>query len=593
MRKNFKYSARFKSVANIVTPKEEDQYKAKASLDSLGKLLNISQDKIDDSPDLLYVSADLFVGGMANLNDHAITKEDAVALASQIEHKYINLEHKEDQIVGALLDYGFREYADDRKFIEKDKAADHKSPIVVAAAGFIWRSLHPNLADLLVKASDKDDDDYGKASFSWEILFKDFDVLEGSKFIDEGTVISDPEEVKKRKSHLKQFGGTGSYKGQRIYTLVKGPKLLLGAGIVRSPAADVEGIFTAETETNKADASINENAIIETKGSCDLDDGVYDAKRFCSYIEIEGQKYETKSKNRCGNGYNQMKVSVASGKVYWKEYSGKDAPEKVKASKKRNKSSKKISQTNKNNVNKIKAMKIKNLEDYETVLASISDGDEVDNKTIAELQANFKPIFDKAVASQISDAITEASEKFSAEKAELEGAADKAAVEKEKLEAKISELEDGKASTDQKLKEVEDRLDQEAQARSFNERMEALTEEYDFENEPELKKLVANKIKDLDEEAYASYVEELKILAGDKTKVVKAAKAKELEEAEAKKVEGSNDETPEEIEAREKEEATKAIAAAKAEAKEKIPNSKTPEKTSFADNFEGLKLILK
>lgn len=524
-RKEFEFSTTFKSVANVVTPKEEDQYKAKASLDSLGKLLDIPQEKIDASPDLLYISADLWVGGMANKNDHAITKEDTVELAKQVGHKYLNLEHEEEKIVGALLDYGFREYADDRKFIDKESAADYDKPIVASTAGFVWRSVHPNLADLLVKASDKDDEEYGKASLSWEILFKEFDILEGSQFIDEGTVITDPKEIAKRKPHLKQFKGTGTYNGKRIYTLVKGPKLLLGAGIVQSPAADVEGILTAETKVvKKAEASQEE-----------------------------------------------------------------EIPKKVK------KNSKKISQTNKKHVNKIKAMKIKNLEDYEQVLASVSNGDEVDNKTIADLQANFKPLMEKATASAISDAITKASEKFSAEKAELENSIATAATEKAELEAKVSSLEEAKASTDEKLKEVTDRLDQEAQARTFDERMGALAEEYDFEGEADLKKVVATKIKDLDEEAYAAWVADFKVLAGDKTKDAKAKKAKELEDAkeEAVKAKASTDETPEEIEAREKEEATKAIAAAKETAKETVPNSKSTETSSFEDQFAGLKLELK
>ena len=58
-------------------------------------------------------------------------------------------------------------------------------------------------------------------------------------------------EKEKIKGSLKQFGGSGSYEGERVYLLVKGPKLLLGAGIVGNPAGDVKGILTAETEVQK------------------------------------------------------------------------------------------------------------------------------------------------------------------------------------------------------------------------------------------------------------------------------------------------------------------------------------------------------
>ena len=243
LRKNYPHSFTCKSTASVLKPSDEEVDTAKASLDGLKKLIKVSDEKMGENPDLLFLSADLWVGGMANKNDDAVTVEDSVELAKQVPMKYLNIEHEEEEIIGALLDSGFREYSDARTFVDPDKAGDQ---VVVAVAGYIWRSIFPELSDFIVKASDIDSPNYGKASLSWEVLTKDYHIMEGSKYVSEATIITDPEEIEKRKPFLRKYGGSGKFEGKRIYRLAVGPKLFVGAGVVGNPAADVEGIATKE-----------------------------------------------------------------------------------------------------------------------------------------------------------------------------------------------------------------------------------------------------------------------------------------------------------------------------------------------------------
>jgi len=259
---DFKYSTKFFSRAQVVEASKEEKKVAIASLDSLKDFIDTPQDYMDSNPDLLYVAGDLWVGGMANKNDDAITVEDTIEMANQIPHKYLNLEHDDSVIVGCLLSAGFRTYGEDRQVIEDVESFDGDQ-ISASGSGFIWRSAYEKLGDLLVSASDKDNEEYGVASFSWEVYFSDFYIMEGSKFVNEATIIKDPEEVNKRLSSLRANGGSGKYEGKEVYRLVVGPKLFLGAGIVKNPAADVEGIWTSETEEVEGKVSVATE--VETK----------------------------------------------------------------------------------------------------------------------------------------------------------------------------------------------------------------------------------------------------------------------------------------------------------------------------------------
>ena len=615
IKEEYPFSTKIIAEYQVVHPKERDEHLALASLDSLKELLNVPKEQIEMNKDLLYISADLWVGGMANKNGHAITTEDTIALAKQIPHKYLNLEHDEDTVVGSLFSYGFREYANERKLIAEEDIQDLDKPLVASGGGFVWRSVNQDLAELLVEASDKNSLKYGQASFSWEVYFKEFSIMEGSKFVDQAEIIDDEDEINKRIPFLKDTGGSGEYEGKEIYRLVKGPKLFLGAGIVANPAADVKGILTSETEEdveNVMEANADSSKVskqVEVSLQNKLDD-------HREKVGSDKRKKTTIAKlkvvyNRGIGAYRTNPQSVrptvkspqqwAQARVNSFLYalrnlrfrSGKHDTDLLPASHPmagKDKRKATISQSKKINVKKYTAMKIKNQEDYKTVLASICESEEVDHKLLAALEANF----DKVTASAIADAIRDESAKFATEKKELEEAKTMAAEEKAKIEAELAELKEKSAASDKELEEIKAKLVAEEQSRIFSERMEALEKDYDLEADDS--KVIARQIKDLDESGYDAWLEDFKVFAKEKSKDYKAMKAEEMkkqkEEAEAETAKASTEEAEEQKESREKEEAEKLIASAQEDVKQEVASTQHEEKVSLADQFKDFELEL-
>lgn len=616
IKEDYPFSTKIIAEFQVVHPKEKDEHLALASLNSLKALLDVPKEQIEMNKDLLYISADLWVGGMANKNGHAITTEDTIALAKQIPHKYLNLEHDESVVVGSLFSYGFREYANERKLIAEEDIEDLDKPLVASGGGFVWRSVNQDLAELLVEASDKNSLKYGQASFSWEVYFKEFSIMEGSKFVDQAEIIDDEDEINKRIPFLKDTGGSGEYEGKEIYRLVKGPKLFLGAGIVANPAADVKGILTSETKEDV------EN-IMEAKA---------DSSKVSKQVEVSLQNKLDDHREKVGSD-KRKKTTLAKLKTVYNRGIGayRTNPQSVRPTVKspqqwaqarvnsflyvlrnlrfrsgkhdtdllptshpmagKDKRKATISQSKKINVKKYTAMKIKNQEDYKTVLASVCESEEVDHKLLAALEANF----DKVTASAIADAIRDESAEFATEKKELEEAKTMAAEEKATIEAELAELKEKSEASDKELEEIKAKLVAEEQSRIFSERMEALEKDYDLEADDS--KVIARQIKDLDEGGYDAWLEDFKVFAKEKSKDYKALKAEEMkkqkeEEAEAATAKASTEEAEEQKESREKEEAEKLIASAQEDVKQEVASTQHEEKVSLTDQFKDFELEL-
>ncbi len=539
--KEWPYKTTFCSYASVISPDEKDKQKAIASLSDLKSLIKVGDEDIAKNPDLLYISADLFMGGVANNNNDAVTVADAYELASQVPNKYLNLEHEEKQIVGALFSYGFREYTTERSFVENGKDLNE---VVVAVGGYIWRSVFPQLSDFIVKASDPESEFYKVASLSWEVYFKEYDIMVGSKNVAEAEIISDPDLVKEMTPFLKQKGGTGYYEKKPIYRLVKGPKLMLGAGIVRNPAADVKGIFTSETEESEvAEASLNTG----TKENSTNNELINK--------ELEKEKSPINIATKSNKFSHSKRIIV-----------------------KRN----------------IKAMKIKNLDDYKKVLASLAESEEeVDVKSLIALDANFEKVV-ASYADEIRKEIVDASKAYEDQIKEKENAVLKAAEEKKEIEEKFNKLEAAKKDQEEELEKIKARLAEEESARLFNERMGAIDESFDLDDES--RKVVASSIKTLKDEEYESWLGQFKILAKEKSKEYKKAEA-EKKKAEEEKAKGEKkDDKGEKAKASDddadkKAEAEKLLASAKAE-ETKVPNTPHKEKVSLKEEFEGLELEL-
>lgn len=493
LEKKFKYKTRFISKANVVSLVNANL--SKASIESLGSTLDIDSSEIEKNPDLLFVSADLFVSDVANKNGDLVDREGAIDLSKQVNKKYLNIEHEEELVVGALISPFFRKHDDNREVIAEEDLEQYDGSVVVGSTGYVWRSVNAKLANFMIEASEKGNKNYGKASMSWEVYFNDFDILKGSDSISKGKVISDKEEINKMKPFLKGYGGSGVYENAPIHRLIKGEKLFLGAGIVRNPAANVKGILTSESENFK-----NKN------------------KKKSQHIKI--------------------------------------------------------------NVKGNKAMKISDITDYKQALASVTNGDEVDVKTLASLEANFDSVVEKAQASAIAEEIRKKSEEYTASLTEKEEAFAQAEEARAELDKKVVALESAKADLEGQLSELNEKVEAQEKQRVFDERMTALSSEFNLEGE--VAKIVAEEIKDIDDEAYSAWLNKFKILAGSQVKAQASVDSEEGQEETAE-----SEEVSEEVEA----EVEEVISEASEEAKEEVPSSQHEYK-SLEEEFESFEFEL-
>ena len=91
-------------------------------------------------------------------------------------------------------------------------------------------------------------------------------LLEGNdKNIENGTTIENEVEIKALEDNLKALGGDGKTKdGKFVYRKVIGNVVPLGIGLTESPAADVKGVSTADTDEElEAQELIEENTFAE------------------------------------------------------------------------------------------------------------------------------------------------------------------------------------------------------------------------------------------------------------------------------------------------------------------------------------------
>ncbi len=162
----------------------------------------------DQNIDVLPVVFNLAKVNEFNKNGDGIDSKTAVAAIKRFINKPINIEHKKDKIVGHMINASFSEREFDFKNNDIESYADKKEPFYMNAAGLIYKSVYPKLAEAIEEASNEDDETYQSISTSWELAFKEFEVAVGSKFLQDSTVVTgaDKEDLKQ---YVKGLGGKG------------------------------------------------------------------------------------------------------------------------------------------------------------------------------------------------------------------------------------------------------------------------------------------------------------------------------------------------------------------------------------------------
>ena len=220
----------------------------------------------DQNIDVLPVVFNLAKVNEFNKNGDGIDAKTAVAAVKRFINKPINIEHKKDKIVGHMINASFSEREFDFKNNDIESYADKKEPFYINAAGLVYKSVYPQLAEAIEDASEKDDESYQSISTSWELAFKEFEVAVGSKFLEDSTIATGAEK-EELKQYVKGLGGKGEDpQGKPVNRLIVGQTYPLGAALTRNPAAAGKGVYTDKDDANvKKIEKISRNANINVK----------------------------------------------------------------------------------------------------------------------------------------------------------------------------------------------------------------------------------------------------------------------------------------------------------------------------------------
>jgi hypothetical protein len=218
---------------------------AKASLDSLKGLLPPDINP-QDSPDFLYIAADGAQGGRANLNSDAVDVETSLRIYSQ-KYKYLGVDHT-TKMVGVVLYPGLSEYGTS-KLIDEAKARE-LGVFNFSLVGIVWRAIDPELVETLIESSDPTSPNFSRASLSWELFFKSYDIGVGSGIVkdDKRYKVGD-EDYQKLYDMLVCNGGKGKSGKDKVYRIISCPDVVIaGYSWVVNPAADVRGLVVLSTK---------------------------------------------------------------------------------------------------------------------------------------------------------------------------------------------------------------------------------------------------------------------------------------------------------------------------------------------------------
>ena len=156
-------------------------------------------------------------------------------------------------------------------------------------------------------------------------------------------------------------------------------------------------------------------------------------------------------------------------------------------------------------------------------LNSIND---ITDESLKELSASV-------VSDFIEEQLKEASEKFNKDQTETETALKAAKEEYDELSTNHGELKEQLEKLSNSIAELENEKSERVALDKFNERMSVLDEAYELNDED--RKVIAAQIKNLDDEAFKSYSNDIKILLSSKNKelLAETEKVTQTEEASA------------------------------------------------------------
>lgn len=140
--------------------------------DKASKIINLPDEKTKQ-PDLLYFSA-IFVSSGENLNHAYFLPSELVKAEGTIVNKALDVEHKEDQVIGHIYERAFMDKDGNPLSVEElaseDSSKTDRMEIHVAIAGILYKNRFPSIAEEVAS---------GQWKVSMEAYYGDFDVKVG------------------------------------------------------------------------------------------------------------------------------------------------------------------------------------------------------------------------------------------------------------------------------------------------------------------------------------------------------------------------------------------------------------------------------
>ncbi len=487
--KDFKYKSKFKSSIAKVSTANSDQKLALASLDDLKKLTPAGID-LSKNLDLTCILLNTCVPGKMNLNGDAITNETGLEIAKLLQYKYIDQEHENNKLVGVICNYGFSTWPDNQ-VLSSDEVSKLDAPYNIAVAGLIYNSVVPDgYIDYLYNTTDVASKDYNGLSASWELFFNDYDICVSPTLdIKDGKTYSDANDKLKLESMLLAHGGNGKdIKNNNVFRVIKGEYVIpAGIGLVSQPAGQVLGLVIANEESENPVAPVNDQN----------DSSIKDLKTETAEINNKDMKKAIKKFVKALT--NEVLEKIA-------EEQGTKLPETTE-------------------LPIVTAAIIPVIENStsQPIIKDVIDNSNINipnNMLISKIEditdESLKTATASVVKTVISDEIKKISDDWSAKMKAKEDESKSFAEAKAKAEKDILDLS-------AKLTLLQTEIDKQASlakaAKSesdFNTRMSYFDDTYNLTDN--IRKTIASDLKDLTDEAFASYSAKMEILLAEKNK---------------------------------------------------------------------------
>ena len=444
-------------------PKSEQINFAKASIDSLKPFVDSSID-LEKNYDMLGVAFNAFVVNMANKNGQVISTDVALSSVDNFKFKPMNIEHKRSNVVGLITSYGFSEYGTDKPLQLSDVSGTNK-PFNVVLSGFVWKVVNEEFADSLEESSDPDSSSYLTISASWEMGFREFNIAKGSKLLSEAEIISDAFEVEESKKQLLHFGGSGTDKnGKPLFINLIGEVLPLGIGFTENPAADVSGVQVASIEDESVEESLEEEDKEEVQHENENESSGSDSSEEAikNDLNIDPQSSQSRDfdvlrkKGSCGE-------NIADSNCLNKE---------------------------------------RNIKENNTML--IKSIDDLNEDSLKQLCASD-------IRTLLEQEIKNAGEEYSKQQAEKEQVVAELESAKQDLEAKVAELISNFEQAQSEMTELKLQIEAREKADLFQGRMCSIDEDFNLNDEE--REVIAEQIKDMDEEAFEKWFKAFNVFA--------------------------------------------------------------------------------